>query len=279
MGEPIALLRFRHNLRHLGDAFIARALALAEPRRGQQHSRNHSRDAAPVGRPRRHRRFRHAWRAPALSAQRDRIARPAAAPAPPHVDGPHGKRFAGDARVPALVGRPGRPANDPGIASLTAAERADLKDRGRRLLMLLLDQLNEEPRRSSIKLTEAEEQANQYGRRAAALGASLSATLEAFVRFRGAFIAELAAIRTKATARHTRGHCAAGRRRSRSRPPLGGTDERLLSGAAVTAIRLGTRGSGWRSCRATLSRSGFGALATRSCRFRSSPKVMSVRST
>lgn len=80
---------------------------------------------------------------------------------------------------------------------MTAAERADLKDRGRRLLMLLLDQLNEEPRRSSIKLTETEEQANQYGRRAAALGASLSATLEAFVRFRGAFIAELAAIARK----------------------------------------------------------------------------------
>jgi hypothetical protein len=96
-----------------------------------------------------------------------------------------------------LGGRPGRPANDPGIASLTAAERADLKDRGRRLLVLLLDQLNEEPRRSSIKLTEAEEQANQYGGRAAALGASLSATLEAFVRFRGAFIAELAAIARK----------------------------------------------------------------------------------
>jgi hypothetical protein len=61
-------------------------------------------------------------------------------------------------------------------------------------LLLLLDHLNEEPRRSSVKLAEAEEQAAQYGHRAAALGASLAATLEAFVRFRGAFIAELAAI-------------------------------------------------------------------------------------
>ena len=69
-----------------------------------------------------------------------------------------------------------------------------MKDRGRRLLVLLLDHLNEEPRRSSIKLVEAEDEAVQYGRRAAALGASLPATLEAFVRFRGAFIAELAAI-------------------------------------------------------------------------------------
>jgi urease accessory protein UreF len=77
---------------------------------------------------------------------------------------------------------------------LTAADRSDLKERGRRLLLLLLDHLNEEPRRSSQKLTEAQEQAEEYGRRAAALGAPLSATLEAFVRFRGAFTAELAAI-------------------------------------------------------------------------------------
>ena len=90
--------------------------------------------------------------------------------------------------------QPGRPANDPGIGDLTDVERADLKDRGRRLLVLLLDHLNEEPRRSSLKLAEAEEQAAQYGRRAAALGVSLSATLEAFVRFREAFTAELAAI-------------------------------------------------------------------------------------
>jgi excisionase family DNA binding protein len=91
-------------------------------------------------------------------------------------------------------GRPGRPAAVPGIATLTAAERGDLKDRGRRLLLLLLDHLNEEPRRSPVKLIEAEEQAYLYGQRAAALGATLSATLEAFVRFRGAFSAELAAI-------------------------------------------------------------------------------------
>jgi excisionase family DNA binding protein len=88
----------------------------------------------------------------------------------------------------------GRASVDLGIGAFTDAERADLRDRGRSLLLLLLDHLNEEPRRSSVKLAEAEEQAAQYGRRAAALGASLAATLEAFVRFRGAFIAELAAI-------------------------------------------------------------------------------------
>lgn len=89
---------------------------------------------------------------------------------------------------------PGRQAVDPRLGSLTESERADLRDRGRRLLLLLLDHLNEEPQRSSVRLVEAEDQAMQYGRRAAALGASLAATLEAFVRFRGAFIAELAAI-------------------------------------------------------------------------------------
>ena len=87
-----------------------------------------------------------------------------------------------------------RPANDRGITGLSDPERADLRDRGRRLLLLLLDLLNEEARGSSVKLVEAEAQADQYGRRAAALGESLSATLEAFVRFRGAFIGELAAI-------------------------------------------------------------------------------------
>ena len=90
--------------------------------------------------------------------------------------------------------RSGRPANDPGIGALSDAERADLRDRGRRLLLLLLDHLNEEPRQSALRLAETEDQAAQYGRRAAALGASLSVTLEAFVRFRRAYIAELAAI-------------------------------------------------------------------------------------
>lgn len=77
---------------------------------------------------------------------------------------------------------------------MSDAERAELKERGRRLLVLLLDHLNEDARGSSLKLLEAETQAVDYGRRAAALGASLAATLEAFVRFRGAFIGELAAI-------------------------------------------------------------------------------------
>ncbi len=90
--------------------------------------------------------------------------------------------------------RSGRPASASGMAELSDAERAELGERGRRLLVLLLDHLNEKAPAASGKLLEAEAQAAEYGRRAAELGASLSATLEAFVRFRGAFIGELAAI-------------------------------------------------------------------------------------
>ncbi|HUZ87913.1 MAG TPA: helix-turn-helix domain-containing protein [Candidatus Baltobacterales bacterium] len=79
--------------------------------------------------------------------------------------------------------------------SLSEAERAEFKDRGRRLLMLLLDHVADEKRpRSGAKLAEAVAAASDYGRRAASLGASLSETVEAFVRFRGAFTGELAAV-------------------------------------------------------------------------------------
>jgi excisionase family DNA binding protein len=101
------------------------------------------------------------------------------------------------ARVARAYRRPqrsGRPANAAGMAALNDAERAELGERGRRLLALLLDHLNEGARASSSTLVEAETQAAAYGMRAAELGASLSATLEAFVRFRGAFIGELAAM-------------------------------------------------------------------------------------
>lgn len=78
---------------------------------------------------------------------------------------------------------------------LSEADRAEFKERGHRLLMLLLDHLADETRpRSGAKLAEAVAAASEYGRRAAALGASLSETVEAFVRFRGAFTGELAAL-------------------------------------------------------------------------------------
>ena len=83
--------------------------------------------------------------------------------------------------------RPGR--------ALSEADRAEFKERGRRLLTLLLDHVADEKRpRSGLKLAEAVAAASEYGRMAASLGASLSETVEAFVRFRGAFTGELAAI-------------------------------------------------------------------------------------
>jgi len=76
--------------------------------------------------------------------------------------------------------------------SLTEAERGEFSERGRQLLAMLLGYL--EDGRSSGKLSEAARAAAGYGRRAAALGVSLSDTVEAFVRFRRAFVDELATI-------------------------------------------------------------------------------------
>lgn len=81
------------------------------------------------------------------------------------------------------------------LAALSAAERAEFHRRGHRLIALLLDHLNEEEgHQSTGRLAEAAETAAEHGRRAAAVGSSLSETVEAFVRFRGAFIGELAGI-------------------------------------------------------------------------------------
>jgi hypothetical protein len=57
---------------------------------------------------------------------------------------------------------------------------------------MLLGQLNEQEARPTGVLDQATVAAAEYGQRAAALGASLSQTVEAFVRFRAAFIGELA---------------------------------------------------------------------------------------
>lgn len=98
------------------------------------------------------------------------------------------------ARVYMRSNRAGRPST-PGRSTLSEAERAEFKERGHRLLMLLLGHLTDEGRpRSGARMAEAVAAASEYGRRAASLGASLSETVEAFVRFRGAFTGELAAI-------------------------------------------------------------------------------------
>jgi hypothetical protein len=63
------------------------------------------------------------------------------------------------------------------------------------LLAMLLEQVTDEDEKSkAATLDEATAAVTEYGRRAAALWASLSQTVEAFVRFREAFIGELAGI-------------------------------------------------------------------------------------
>jgi hypothetical protein len=87
----------------------------------------------------------------------------------------------------------GRPSPAPWLAALSDAERAEFRVRGHRLLAILLEQLTEEGTHPTAgRLDEATAAAAEYGQRAAALGASLSQTVEAFVRFREAFIGELA---------------------------------------------------------------------------------------
>lgn len=89
----------------------------------------------------------------------------------------------------------GRPFPAPWLAALSDAQRVEFRERGHRLLAMLLEQLNEEGAQSTAgKLDEATAAAAEYGERAAAFGASLSQTVEAFVRFREAFIGELAGI-------------------------------------------------------------------------------------
>jgi excisionase family DNA binding protein len=98
-------------------------------------------------------------------------------------------------RVARAYSRPGAAARPERAASaLSEAERAEFRERGHRLLALLLEHLNEDPGATGTRLPLAEAEAAECGRRAAALGTSLAATLEAFVRFRGAFTAELAGI-------------------------------------------------------------------------------------
>jgi excisionase family DNA binding protein len=81
------------------------------------------------------------------------------------------------------------------LAHLSDADRIELRERGNQLLEVLLQHLDEEGRsRSGRKLVAASAMANEYGRRAAILGASLSDAVESFIRFRGAFIGELAGL-------------------------------------------------------------------------------------
>lgn len=82
-----------------------------------------------------------------------------------------------------------------GQGALSDTDRNEFKERGRHLLSLLLDHLEGGDReRSGARLAEAVAAAREYGRLAASSGIALPDTVEAFVRFRGAFTGELAAV-------------------------------------------------------------------------------------
>src|SRR5712692_4785401 len=86
----------------------------------------------------------------------------------------------------------GQSGSTPWLAALSDVQRTEFRERGQRLLAMLLEHLNEESaHRSPDKLAEATTAASEYGHRAAALGASLSETVEACVRVRGALVGEM----------------------------------------------------------------------------------------
>jgi excisionase family DNA binding protein len=86
--------------------------------------------------------------------------------------------------------RAGRPA---WLATLSEADLAGFRDRGRRLAALLvgyLDALDSDD--AMANLANAEREAEEQGRQVAVLGISLSEAVEGFLQFRSPFVGELA---------------------------------------------------------------------------------------
>jgi excisionase family DNA binding protein len=83
----------------------------------------------------------------------------------------------------------------PWLTALTTDQRREFGDRGRRLLAVVLDQLDAGDRQlAARKLEEAAAAAGEYGARARVLGAPLAETVELFLRFRSSFVGELAGV-------------------------------------------------------------------------------------
>lgn len=81
----------------------------------------------------------------------------------------------------------------PWLAAMTPPERELFRERGHRMAELLIAHLDAEtPAPAMANLHEASRHARDYGHDAARLGASLSAAVEAFLRFRSPFVDELA---------------------------------------------------------------------------------------
>ena len=80
------------------------------------------------------------------------------------------------------------------LASLSDAERNRFREMGTRLVGDLLALLDAEREQALLLMAGAEGQAGEYGAEAARLGASLSGTVEGFLRFRKPFVDELAGL-------------------------------------------------------------------------------------
>jgi excisionase family DNA binding protein len=78
------------------------------------------------------------------------------------------------------------------LASLPEGERLAFRERGRALVVTLLEHLDAtDGRLRSVKLQEASRLAADYGRSAAANGATLSQAIAGFLEFRSPFVGEL----------------------------------------------------------------------------------------
>lgn len=87
------------------------------------------------------------------------------------------------------------PQPDPILARLSEDERARFRERGRRLVGLLIEHLDAPDRASrDLALQEARQVAAEHGRVLAGLGLSLTDAVAAFLRFRAPFLAELATL-------------------------------------------------------------------------------------
>lgn len=83
-------------------------------------------------------------------------------------------------------------APDAWLTALTDSERSTFRERGRALVTTLLEHLDAtESRHRAGKLQEASRLAAEYGRDAAARGATLNQAVAGFLQFRGPFVAEL----------------------------------------------------------------------------------------
>lgn len=89
----------------------------------------------------------------------------------------------------------GSPARAPWFPSIGEQQRDEFRGRGRALAAALLAYLDgSSSREDRERLEQCELAAGEYGRIAASAGLSLAESVEAFLRFRGPFIAEMAGL-------------------------------------------------------------------------------------